>query len=153
MFCFDIRLPWFFRTVLSSIGRTPDPCGNVMLFLADCISIDCCGGKLSMRHPFLQHVQRDTFDGGIDPESMPQAFWTAMRGMGYPRFDHDRFGDLPHAHATDRPDWRVGLFFRFLGFSDAVGGVECVQLSGRHGNGPVDDPGPARSVFAFLKTA
>lgn len=81
-----------------------------------------------MPHPLLQHVQWNTVDRSVDPKAMAQALWAPVWRIRYPGLDHDPLDDLPDPYATERPDRRAGLLAGFLGFPDAVGGVEGIQI-------------------------
>ena len=106
-----------------------------------------------MAHPLRQHVQRDAFHGGVDSEAMAQALGAAVRRVGNARLDHHALDDLPDSHARQGPDRSLGLFRRPLGLTDAVRGVQGIEIVGRHGNGPVNDPGSPCPVFPLLEAA
>ena len=106
-----------------------------------------------MAHPFREHVERDAVHGGVDAEAVAQALGTAVRGVGYTRLDHHALDDLPDPDARERPDRCLGLARRLLGFADAVRGVQGIEIVGRDGNGPVDDPGLSLRVPALLEAA
>jgi len=135
---------------LSSI---PHPCGDILLFPADSIGVDHGGAELSVAEPFGQHVQRDAPHGGVDPEPVAQALGAAMGCIGDIRLDHHAFHDLPDANARERPDRHLSALWRPLRFSDAVRGVQGVEILGRHGHSAVDDLLLARGILALLEAA
>ena len=138
---------------LNAWSLPPHPGRDVLLFLADGIGVDRRRAELGVPHPLLKHVQRDAVHRGVDSEAVAQALRAAVRGIRHPRLDHDPFDDLPDPHATERPDRRGRQFAGFLGFPDAVGGVERVQVVRRRRNAPVDDLRSARGILAFLQAA
>jgi len=98
-------------------------------------------------------VQRDAIHCGIDPEPVAQSLGTAMGCIGDIRLDHHVFHDLPDPNARERPDRHLGALWRPLRFSDAVCGVEGVEILGGHRDGAVDDLLLARGILALLETA
>ena len=145
--------PRHYCMIVAFILLRPHPRGNVLLFLADGIGVDRRGGELGVSHPLRQHVQRNSLHSGIDAKPVAQALGAAMRRVGDTRLDHHALDDLPDSYAGQGPDRSLGTFGRPLSLSDAVRGVQGIEILGRDGNGPVDDPGPPCPVFPLLETA
>lgn len=106
-----------------------------------------------MAHPLRQHVQRDALHSGINAKPMAQTLRATMRGVGNARLDHHVLDDLPDSDAGERPDRYFSLPRRSLALTDVVCGVEGIEIMGRDGNGPVDDPGASFGVLALFETA
>jgi len=98
-------------------------------------------------------VQRHALHGGIDAEPVAQALGAAMGGVGDIRLDHHALDDLPDPNARERPDRHLGALGRPLRFSDAVRGVQGVEILRWHGNSAVDDLLLAGGVLALLEAA
>jgi len=137
----------------SYLSSVPHPCGDILLFPADSIGVDHGGAELSVAEPFGQHVQRDAPHGGVDPEPMAQTLGAAVRRIRDTRLDHHALDDLPDPHARQGPDRHLGALGRPLRFSDAVRGVEGVEILGGHRDGAVDDLLLAGSIPALLEAA
>lgn len=134
-------------------GSPPHPCCNILLFLADGIGVDRCGGELRMAHPFLDHVQGYSVNCGVDPEPVSKAFRRPVGGIGNACGDHDPFHDLPDAHAAQRPDGRCRLLSGALRFANTVGCVQGVEELCRHRNRSEDDFVFARGILSLLQAA
>ena len=106
-----------------------------------------------MPEPLLEHVKRNSVHGGVDPEAVPQALGAALWRVRDAGLDHDPLDDLPDPHAADRPDRRAGLLAGLLRLSEAVGGVERVEIVRRDGDGPEVNLLAPRGVLALLQAA
>jgi hypothetical protein len=51
--------------------RFATPYGDAPLLLSHSISMDCCGGAVSVAQPLLRHVERDALTNGLDAEAVP----------------------------------------------------------------------------------
>ena len=76
-----------------------------------------------------------------------------MGGIGDIRLDHHAIDDLPDPNTRERPDRHLGALGRPLRFSDAVRGVQGVEILGGHRDGAVDDLLLAGSILALLEAA
>lgn len=125
---------------MGTVRRSPPhPCCNVLLFFADRICIDRCGGELRVAKPSLQHMERDALNSRMDTEPMTEAFRGTVGRIWNARLDHDPLHDLPDAHAAKIPDGQRGFFARALRFPDAMRGIQGVEELCRHRDGSKDD--------------
>jgi len=131
----------------------PHPGGNILLFFAYGVGVDCRGRELGVAHPLGQHVQRYAVHGSIDTEPVAQTLGAAMRRIGDTRLDHHALDDLPDPHTREWPDRHLGALGCPLRFSDAVRGVHGVEILGRHGNSPINNLLLARGILPLLETA
>ena len=76
-----------------------------------------------------------------------------MGGIGNIRLDHHALDDLPDPNAGKRPDRFPCQLRRALRLTDAMGGVEGVEILGGHRDGAVGDLLFAGGILALLEAA
>ena len=131
----------------------PHPRVDILLFLPDSRGIDRRGFHAGVPHPFLQHMELDAVGSGIDPVAMPQALRGSMRRIGDSSLDHHTFDNLPDADTGKVPDRHILALCRSLRLTEAMGGIEGVQIVRRDWNSPVDGFLAAGGVLALLEGA
>ncbi len=109
---------------------------NVLFFFPDRVGVDSSGAELRMTKPALQHVQRYALNCRVDPKSMPETLWGAVRCIWDARIDHDPLRDLPDPDTAQIPDGCGRFAPRFLSLPDPMGGVQSIEELGWDRHGP-----------------